>query len=514
MLVAVIMVGRRSLRDLVPVLVAGVVLLVVVGIWKGWGILNPVVYLERLSEHFAYITGDTGASPFAAAGAFHSEQVGSSFSHMAIASAGGWGPFLGAALGLISLAWATRQYALFLVALVAVTALSVTGQRFLIFSAPLFGLGMGALFTGVWCLIKQAPVKFIVLILLCAAGSLGALREVSGYDAWVPHRKPILFEAMVEIRKATPPDAVIWAAWGHGHPLVYYGQRGTVGDGIFHPSSLQYALFFPLATSDFRLAANWIQFYVNRGQNGLKEANRLFGGDEGNWEQGVPQLQRLLRVGVEESRSILLDERGLDENETERVLAFLFPKSSRPVYFLLDYVLLSLSWYQLGKWDLSSRSAPEDDTYIVIAGIGQDEMGRIRGGSPYGVLALDLNNGAYELGDRSGILNRLSVFDGSGLQSVEYSAESGVVLKINGPGKYGVLADRGIAEAVLTKLYFEIGFEEPFFTPAILRLPPYSLWKVTGEPYAGPRTPDPIADESTDLMQEHDSDSGETDDQG
>jgi len=56
---------------------------------------------------------------------------------------------------------------------------------------------------------------------------------------------------MKRIEKKTPKDAVIWASWGHGHPLIYYGQRGTIADGIYHSAELQYVLDVPIIGSLF-----------------------------------------------------------------------------------------------------------------------------------------------------------------------------------------------------------------------------------------------------------------------
>ncbi len=483
---ALIFITIRSPKSIAWPAAFAVLLLVTIGVWKGFDVLNPLHYFKSLGNMTHYITSDSGTSPFLPAGVAVSEQNSASLKTF-IAKGCGWTPgFIVAGIGLLALAVLVRGYIFFLGAIIIVTLMSFRGTRFLIFAAPLFGLGIGTIIFLIFHGIRNRLVQAAVLSGILLMSSWGAAKSFSALDRRVPRRLPILFDAMKKIEKKTPKDAVVWASWGHGHPLVYYGQRGTIADGMYHSAELQYILYVPMATNDFRLAANWMSFYVTNGSKGFRKFNAMVGQGEGDWKRGIPEIQRLFAGGVTGSRKLLIKEYHFSKEKSEKTLKFLFPGNTRPVYLFLDYLLPSQAWFKIGRWDLDKRHGPGRSVYMTMNGvkIGQDK--KIRGGSKYGKIELDPVRGIVTAGRKKFPLISLNIHNGKKLNSKKYQKEKGLTASLFLPGRMGVLADTLTADTILTKLFYEYTYDRRYFALVDMSAPFYSLWQVRGERYKAP----------------------------
>ncbi len=469
-----------------PILFFGLFLLVIIGCWKGFHLLNPSTYFDSLLGMKQYISSETGVSPFRAAGASVSEQSHTPFEMVVEQSSGSWPAFGLACCGLLALVWLVRGYVLFLVPLVVVAGLAVKGQRFLIFTAPLFGLGIGTLCFIIYHCIRQRVWQVLALCLLLLVASWGAIRMEEEYDERAPRRGPVLFDAMKAVNDKTEEDAVVWASWGHGHPLLFYGQRGVVADGMFHSGELQYVLNFPLAAADFRLAANWMSFYVVNGPQGLRRANKLFGGGSLNWAEGMAALQSLLGDGIAKSRNTLQSKYHLSRDEVEESLQWLFPGTPKPVYLFLDYLLPTQAWFVLGRWDLVSRSAPAGSFFLPLAGVHVVENETIRGMSRLGRVAVDLETGQLRSKREVVALSTLEIYDGKEMRSREYDNSSSISAAIFLPLNKGVIGGEQINNTLLVRLYYNYTYDSLYFQPKDVGRPYYAIWQVTGEHYKGP----------------------------
>lgn len=485
LLTAIIWIGKRNIRDLVPMALICIVLIALLGIWQGFSVLNSGQHLlTSIKGTFSYITSDTSDSVFFAAGNFVSEQRKTPFPLLVKHTSGGQFAFWLACAGLLLLIWKTRLYSLFLLAIAAVAVLSVTGQRFLIFSAPLFGLGIASLAVIPSYSLKSIYWKIPVITLLLVSAGWGAVTRINEQEQMVPRRMPVLFDAMVEIRQQTEKNAVLWASWGHGHPLVHYTERGTIGDGISHPASLQYVTDVPLATDNFRLSANWIQFYVAQGYSGLTKANQLFSGTANGWDKGMTTLKQLLGSGVQGSREVLKQNYAFTDEKTEQTLEFLFPDSP-PIYLFLEYLLLGQPWFHLGNWDFATRSGIEKYMYLTIDNVSRQANGRLRGYSRLGAVHIDTEKGIIQVGQRTQPLRLIKIQNGREFKVKKYKNRSSAVVNLIGSdsGQFAVLGSHQTSNTVLTRLYFEIPLSQPYFIPAMIEMPYYSIWKVNAERY-------------------------------
>lgn len=481
---ALIFIGLRSPRELILPLSFGFLLLFIIGLWKGFTVINPLNYLDSLGSMTHYIMEERGDSPFLPAGIAVSEQNFASLKSF-IMQGFGWTPgLIFSALGLLSLTFLVRGYIFFLAAIIIVALMSFKGARFLIFTAPLFGLGVGTLVFLTFHGLKNRSVQMAALSVILLMSSWGAARSLGTLERKVPRRLPVLFDAMKNIEQKTPQDAIIWASWGHGHPLIYYGQRGTIADGIYHSAELQYFLYVPIATGNYRLAANWMSFYVVNGSKGLQKFNAMVGSGAGDWGSGMVIIQKLLAAGVSSSRKLLAENYNFSADEVAEIVKFLFPGNPRPVYLFLDYLLPTQAWFKIGRWDLQKRQGPGKKIYLPMKNvrIGQDKI--ITASSRSRKIIIDPSRGSVTVGKRTLPLQALNIHDGKKMNSKKYQRKKGLIAEIFLPARMGVLADEKTADTLLTRLFYEFTYNKTFFDLVDMSVPHYSLWQVHGEKYS------------------------------
>ena len=479
--IAAFVVARHSPKKIVPVLLLAITMLLLVGFWKGFSILNPIKYLDTMLGMLDYITSDTELSPFRAGGASVSEQAATPFSVLVSESCGGLPGFFIGCGGLVAFLLLTRFNVLFLAPLLVVAILSVNGQRFLVFTAPFFGIGIGTVAFLLFQYIHKITWRIPGTVLLIAITCWGAVNMNFENNKRVPRRLPVLFDAMQTVEKKTEQDAVIWASWGHGHPLLHYGQRAILADGMFHSSLLQYVINFAWAADNFRLSANWMCFYVQHGTGGLHEANALFGENNNDWAKGMAELQQLLAAGIEKSRN-MLQARG-DIDDVEKQLKWLFPSNSRPIYMFLDYLLPTQAWYVLGRWNLATRTAPRAVNFSPLRGITMQDDRIVTGYMGRNNVTIDTGDGKVTAGSRTTILSKITLNTGQENKSRRYNSSTGMEGIFFLPARKGLLADRKIMDTVLVKLYYEYTYNKQFFKPVAVQNPYFSVWEVFGERY-------------------------------
>ncbi|MBU0484576.1 MAG: dolichyl-diphosphooligosaccharide--protein glycosyltransferase subunit STT3 [Proteobacteria bacterium] len=475
--------NRRRFLSYLPVLA---VILFGMIIWKGEFL---VTIHHSILNTLKYVMGAESNSVFPPLAEFVLEQVGISFQAVAIRVGGSIFNYTISIIGLVFLALISWKKSIFLLPLIALSILSFEVSRLNIFVAPLCGLGLGfvavALFKSGY-LPDRGKLVFLAFFILFF--SWFPIVEAQKYNFILPALDPSLYEAMGDLAEDTPEDSVIWSSWGHGHPLVFYSKRKTISDGVFHPSSLLYISFFPLATDNFRLSANWIQFYTVNGQNGLAKIFKVLTGATDDWGQGGPRLQELLGAGVEVSKNILKEKYQKTPAEIEELLAFLFPVDCPPVYLFLDYKLVGEKWYFLGKWDLANRSGPPPYTMLPVYSFEQSGKDMITGRGKTGNFMVNLNNGEGRFNTTPLSFIDINYELGGKLHERVYPwRKKGHVLYLvqNDEKKvqFGVLADHQTASSVLLKLFFEKKFDQEYILPVKSQLPLYLICKVVGEKY-------------------------------
>ncbi|MCU7959096.1 MAG: hypothetical protein KZQ58_03670 [gamma proteobacterium symbiont of Bathyaustriella thionipta] len=488
---ALLLEGLRAPKRVWRWLLPAVAMIFLVGFWKGFDAINPWRYLSILANSFDYFKGEIEQGYFPGHGAFVSEQSGADFAAIAKHTVGLAGAYLLGlcAAGLALLLIFDWRKAFFLAPLILVAGLSFEARRFEIFVAPLAGIGLGFFAFVIWQWVENKYFRSIGVCLLFLLVSWSNAAPLMAKNLVTPRRSPVLFEAMRRINELAPEDAVTWASWGHGHPLVFYTDRGTIGDGIYHPSQLSYVINMPLAASSFRLAANWMQFYVAQGATGLTQANQKLTGKADNWPAGQKRLKRLLDAGVEQSRQILQREMHWPPEKREDFLKFLFPQKSRPIVLFLGYLHADSGWYGIGAWDFEKRSYPPNGLYLRLAGLQTSTADKdmIRAQSRSGLLTINIDKGWLQQRAAKSPLQKVVVYGAPEPQEINFKHNSPLQVQLNPPYDYGVVGTEDRLNTVFNALYVGLRYDSQYFKPLELKPNVYELWSVTGDAYSAPQ---------------------------
>ena len=490
--VAIVFSSRKSGKNLLPFLIIGVLVFSLLVLLNGWQVINPYAFVSRGLSLLDYIGGKQEAgSVFPVLEQYVGEQRNLSLAEISDNVGGGLSVLLLSIVGLLVLCLLIRRNIVYLASLIIVGCLSFKGMRFLIFTAPLFGFGIATLLLVLWNIPKKrlfGGIASLLLVIFVAADTIIAAQK---FNHRKPTLSPALFDAYKEISAVTPEKSVIWASWSNGHPLIYYSQRRTIGDGIYHPRELLYYQDFPLATDNYRLAANWIRFFVVNGEKGLARANELFADSRSDWAKGMPVLQRLLRVGVAESRAILRQEFRYDPGQIENILSFLFPVQSPPIYLFLDFKhFLFEAWYGLGAWDLQHGRGPQV-LQILMKDFGIGDQGRriFAYSNEYGNVSFDIRNGSGTVGSIRTALRSVTMHNGITHSVFDYPEHKTgnylYLIRANGM-ELGALLSPNLANSIFAELLLEKNGGQKFIVPVLDKGPVYVLCRVNGDEYSAP----------------------------
>jgi hypothetical protein len=484
MFMAVLLVINRFTKKQILYAIPIAVIVLSLLAWQGG-------WWAKVQSMYAYVFGsDSGGTVFPAFEGLVDEQGDRNFMRIAKSIGGNPYLFIGSLAGLLPLSLLARKKFLFLLPLLALSALSFKGMRFMIFAAPLFGLGVAALLLiGLVLLRSLKSSRFVVVFGLTLFLVQSPIAVSQLYDSGRPVLSPRVYDGMQAIAANTPDDSVIWSSWGHGHPLVYFAGRRTIGDGMFHSAMLDFVSKFPFATNNLRLSANWIQFYATNGPQGLAKAFQTLTGDPQNWAEGVNGLKKLLAAGVAGSREMLIKDYGLAPQAAESFLTFLFPVTAPPIYVFMDYKLVSENWYEMGKWNLAAKTGPKNNYTLIPIDYYIANSYSVQGDTILGGFSTDLQNGIFNLNggmkklaaisiDQGGVIDWLRYPDRGRMHFMYLSRDKKKVLMT------GLIADLQVKDTVLVKLFFEKQ-PSPYFEEQKLSDPPaYMLCKVNGEKYS------------------------------
>ncbi len=447
-------------------------------LWKG--IDFPVHLFKHITHVYTSISKeDTGDFP--SIGVTISEQERPGFRVIIAKTTDSLPAFIVAVLGLGLLFFKKPKESLFLSVPVALATLSFFfAIRFLIFLAPVTALGIGFFASEIWRITSRLRPISVAAMILVLALAYPSYREDMAKTFW-PKEPPHLIKGMDLASKVTPENAVIWAWWDHGYPLVYWARRGTINDGAVHGGERSVYNGIPIAAHDQRFAANFMHFYVKRGMSGVHKFYRAIGDDRAH---GMKLLKEVLSAGPKGARDILKNARLQDVDGIRGVnkwLEFFFPSETRPVYLFLDWRLTITAywWFWLGSWDVEMHDGvhPMYKTFYDI---------RIRGDSLWGSdgLTVDLKNGILKMG--MGRVMPMKEFLVSTFHKIDrkvYERDKGIRFEYYAPSRFGALMDHSIANSVFNTLYLRHRFNKKYFRPVVLNAPSHQLWEVRGESF-------------------------------
>jgi len=392
-------------------------------------------------------------------------------------------PMLAGLAGLVLLVRRRGRETLFLLPLFGLAALSFYANRFLLFLVPVYALGIGAFLAGLrdW-LPRQGWLGRVTIPLLIVFLLLPLYTHNRQSLAW-PKEPAWVVAGMEETRRRTPDDAVIWAWWDHGYALNYYARRATVTDGSIHGGERVVYSALPLATKDFRMAANFMQFFTVRGEQGMRRLQRACGDDAG---AALDLIKEVMATGPLQAEAAIAAASLRDSGELQSVddwRRFFFPERPRPLYLFLDEKMPQLAywWYWFGTWDINKQEGhhPRTQIFYDVRYVNSRVTGSM--GLRIDVATGEMRVPAMNL--HTGLAALAALID-SRPHEKNYTRPGGFFFSVIERARFGLLMDEPLYESVFGKLFARQQYDPRYFRPVILNQPAFQLWEVRGETIA------------------------------
>ncbi len=448
--------------------------------WQGFDL--PMDVVKKISSRYSYISKEIKGD-FPNMGVTISEQSKPTLEEIVVRSTGSLPILILSGVGFILLCWRKHKESLFLGVPLALGALSFFfAKRFLIFLAPVSALGLGFLIYQLWVWRRKLKLLTYVTPILVLIMAWPAFSTDIRKTFW-PKEQPALIHGMVMAKEKTPENSLIWAWWDHGYPMIYWSRRATMNDGSVHQGERSVYNGLPLATWSFRLSANFIQFYANRGISEIRNFYRTVG----DAREGYRLIKDILGGGPEEARNILENlqlESVKEKKSVDEWLEFFFPPDPKPAYLFLDWRLVRTAywWYWLGSWNMEKQDGyhPQLQYYQGLKNDKKNIYGRgIQVQPSTGVMRF--NNGM----DLK--LELLAVhFPNKAPWVKRYSAEdqqkrSDFYFDYHMKNHLGILQDATLANSVFGKLFVRRMMPKDYFKPISLGFPAYQIWEVQAD---------------------------------
>jgi len=378
-------------------------------------------------------------------------------------------------------------------------------KRFGIFLTPIFAISFGYFFS---TLANHFKKQFLLYFLY----TLTILSLIwSSYNIIRNH--PPLFngkiiEGMQTIKEKTPPSSVIWSWWDEGHPLVYWADRATLSDGMIHGGARSFFTALPLVSTDFRLAANFMQFYTVRGLSGINKFINATGKD---FQASIIQLRKILSSGPKKGQDYLKTlSFNFDSsiNQLDRI-EFYYPEQKPPLYLFMDKRMIKVfRWiYWLGSWDTSKLTGIPTLPVLRIKDIAFDENGYPKKTGIYlhiksGLFAIDTtlpdkskinsvttiaHDSSYSVGYKRDSLEETHYNFSENIKKLVrknkmFTDKGSFDILLNIPEREITVMDNKLADSVMFQLYTYKNIKTyKYFEPVDITSKHYQIWEVKGD---------------------------------
>jgi dolichyl-diphosphooligosaccharide--protein glycosyltransferase len=466
-------------------LAAGVVLLVLILLLSWNGPQAIAAFFKKATGLFSYISKEqTGAFPNIGSSVF--EQKPLDLGDLTGKTTGHFLPLLIGAAGLGLMFWRRRREAAPLGLLFLLGCFSfVYARRFLIFFNPFIAIGLGYAVQRLWDQRRRWPLMALAAPLLAVLACGLTVKNNLGKVYW-PKEIPPIAAGIGRLAELSPPDAVAWAWWDHGYPVVYLGRRATINDGGVHSGLRTVCNAIPLAAAGERYAAAFMHFYVARGPRGLAELFKAAGGPA----RGMALLESVLGAGPDDAEPLIAGS-GLAPAGQWR--EFFFPRQTRPIYLLLDLRLARTTywWYWFGTWNVESRSG-RHAKFTLLRGLRLED-GHILGPQ----VDIDPEQGRARYRGKSYRLGQCLITGHGGVRRVVDQRDGGLSFVFRQDEGVGALMEPAFAGTVFNTLFMRSDANSRYFTRVAERYPYYQIWKVAsserpfGAPFDQPALPVP-----------------------
>ncbi len=448
------------------------------------GMNLPIKTVQGIIGSYKYISKQVQGD-FPNIGVTISEQVIPSLSEIVAKTTDNIMTFVLSIAGLALLFWRFRARGIYLAVPALLAGLSFFfAKRFMIFLAPTLALGAGFIISEIWLLKRRYRVSAVAAPLIALIFVIPSFQKDMRKTFW-PKEPPYIIQGMDQASKRTPKDAVMWAWWDHGYPMIYWARRATINDGQVHGGERSVFNGLPMATNNERLSANLMHFFVERGINhGTHKVYNACGGDVA---RGFNLIRAVMAGGPSGAREIIDQAKlkpGADMKTTEDWLRFFFPAKARPVYLFLDWRLTVTNywWFWLGSWNPQRHDGihPGYASFYGISRKGDKISGRTSSGQ---AMEVDLQSGTIRFGSKAASLKKVFLRYSGRVETKDYHVEKGLNFEAVIDKGYAAVMDDSIAESVFNKLFLRHVFSPAYFEPLSLHTPYYQIWKVKGDKY-------------------------------
>ena len=394
--------------------------------------------------------------------------------------------------------------------------------RFTIFAVPAAALSLGYFFSetvfwGSRYFSKKIYTKITYVLLALLTIFIGWQEFGRTDKAWAIFPSQAV-RGMKRLQVITEPNAVIWSWWDQGHPLIYWANRDTINDGMVHSAARTYNNVLPLTMENDREAANFINFYVIRGLQGVETFNHSaaqFG------LQDQQTMLRILRTGSEQWKEYYPQ---LTSETKEEWQALLFPQQQRPVYLFNDTAQQKAisSFYWVATWDsqkgqgekllplytfpfsqkgsenfMKGELPSQESFHVDPQTLTLTSKTLLQEGFPLYKIILTTQKTSSQRGpleDYPGIVSPKFTPDSKKTHQI-YTDSGKYDLDINIPMQMLYLLDDKLTKMLIYRLFWrKNAYDSRYFKPVELKEPYYQIWKVTSD-MAPENLPKPVAEE-------------------
>lgn len=223
-------------------------------------------------------------------------------------------------------------------------AMGFVSERFLYLAALPLGLAAAALPAIVldWCRVRDGRLRLAGYVLVWGL-LLGCL--LHWLLAWQPsgYFTQGHDSVAVALRRASPPQAPVWAWWDDGYFLRARAGLMPFFDGGSQEALRAYIVARPFMSEDPRLSRRWIRFFALRGQAGLNPLLAAWGDESTVWRN----LEAIFAADQPELVCATLPP--LTAGNPAATMDWLFPDGRVFLYFSQRILRLSQWWGTLGS---------------------------------------------------------------------------------------------------------------------------------------------------------------------
>lgn len=391
--------------------------------------------------------------------------------------------FFLAITGLIYFVWQQKIKVLLIIMPIILGLLPfVAGNRFVIFSAPILGLGIGYFVQ----LLFSYGEKYKLAMSL-ATVCIISLGIYSSYSV-ITYKlaKPAVWEnrqLLDQLKKYTPADAAIWTNWDLGHQIHYYLDRNTFADGQFSDGEIFYYLSFPMAANNLALSANFMRFYSEQGVKGMNTLYQATGSKTETFEflkkvlSKKPNQTKKIIAAKLKNNSIKAD----NLTTVEQWLSFLYPKQTQDIYlFMHQRMLKTVFWFRQGNINLKTGKTVGLPFFLGFKNL-HDSFSKITNKE----VKINKFEGVINYDRSSHSLLHIFVYDNGKSKmkkfpNANYSNNKKFVFEWNKELDYGAVMSQEISNTTFNKLFMRHK-ESSYFKSVSPKTSNYQIWQVIGD---------------------------------